>query len=117
VIGICFESVARIRVAITAPAARSSSRASAGERWASSSMRRPRKAQTTHGVIASTLAMRGVSPKRPGSPTTAPARRIATLLLPGGPPVMKICMLPWARKYIERSASPCLMRRSPARIS
>ena len=66
---------------------------------------------------SSKVAIRGVSPNRPGSPTTAPARRIATLLLPGGPPVMKICMLPWARKYIERSASPCLMRRSPARIS
>ena len=71
-----------MRIAITAPAARSSSRASAGERCASSSMRGPRRAQTTHGVIASTLAMRGVSPNRPGSPTTAPARRIATLLLP-----------------------------------
>ena len=117
VIGACLERVARMRVAITAPAARSSSSASAGERCASSSMRGPRKAQTTHGVIASTLAIRGVSPNRPGSPTTAPARRIATLLLPGGPPVMKICMLPCARKYIERSASPCLISRSPARIS
>ena len=54
-IGSCFESVARIRVAITAPAARSSSRASAGERWASSSMRGPRKAQTTHGVSVVSL--------------------------------------------------------------
>jgi hypothetical protein len=80
-------------------------------------MRGPRRAQTTHGVIASTLAVRGVSPNRPGSPTTAPARRIATLLLPGAPPVTNTCMLPWEMKYIDRSASPCLISRSPARIS
>jgi hypothetical protein len=42
--GVCFARFARMRVAITPPAARSSSRARAGRRWASSSRRGPRSA-------------------------------------------------------------------------
>ena len=77
----------------------------------------PRRAHTMHGVIASTLAMRAASLNRPGSPTTEPARRIAMRLLPGGPPVTKTCSEPWPRKYMLRSESPCLISRSPARMS
>jgi voltage-gated potassium channel Kch len=115
--GIWRTMLLRMRMAMTPPAARKSSSASAGDRWASSSMRGPRSAQTAHGVIASTLAMRAPSLNMPGSPTTDPARRIAMRLLPGGPPVTKTCSDPCPRKYMVRSVSPCLMSRSPARMS
>ena len=85
VIGACLDRVARIRVAITAPAARSSLSASAGERWASSSMRGPRKAQTTHGVIASTRSARR-SPRAGRRPLNAPVISPSAAHAPGAAP-------------------------------
>ena len=46
-----------------------------------------------------------------------PGRRMAMRLLPGGPPLTNTRSEPCASMYIERSASPCLMSRSPERIS
>ena len=97
--------LARMRIAITVPAARSTSSAMVGTRTASSSKRGRRIAHTTQGVIASTLAVRVPSANRPGSPhmgsctaggayvpamsdETVIVRDQGTIFL-GGPPLVK----------------------------